>query len=86
MTPVEAMLGSNGRIFTVTFIKKDGSTRSLNGRMGVKKFLAGGTRTTDPEQYLIVYDLKNEGYRAVNRNTIISVKLDGVVYTTACEL
>ena len=36
---IEKILNSNGKIFTVTFIKKDGSIRELNGRLGVIKHL-----------------------------------------------
>jgi hypothetical protein len=71
---VDKILNSNGKIFTVTFIKKDGSTRVLNGRLGVTKHLKGGVSTLDPDQYITVYDLQSEGYRAINRATIIDVK------------
>lgn len=66
--------GFNGRIFTVTFIKKDGSIRKMNCRMGVTKFLKGGKRTTDPNKFLVVFDMQNNAYRAVNKETILEIK------------
>lgn len=76
-----------GMFGTVTFIKKDGSTRVLTGRMGVKKHTVGGVRTTDPDQYLIVHEQGNkegckgrQAYRNVNILTIKSLVLGGVVY------
>jgi len=72
--------GSNGRFFTVEFIKKDGSTRILNGRLGVEKYLKGGDCTIDRSKFVIVYDIQAKGYRAVNRETILSVKMDGVKF------
>ena len=66
--------GFKGRIFTVTFVKKDGSIRKMNCRMGVTKFLKGGKRTTDPNKYIIVFDMQNNAYRAVNKETILEIK------------
>lgn len=65
----------SGRIHHIEFIKKDGSVGSVQGRTGVKKHLRGGVRTSDPAQYLMIYDFK-KGYRNVNIDTIIRV--DGV--------
>jgi len=74
---------TNGKFFTVTFIKKDGSARIMNCRLGVTKHLKGGVSTLNPEQYLTVYDVKAKGYRAVNLATIISVECGGIVLTNA---
>jgi len=71
---------SEGRFFTVEFVKKDGSTRILNGRLGVEKYLKGGDCTIDRSKFVIVYDVQVKGYRAVNRETILSVKIDGVKF------
>ena len=72
---------TKGKFFTVVFIKKDGSTRSMNCRLGVTKHLKGGLSTLNPEQYLTVYDVQSEGYRAVNLSTIVSVTCGGIVLT-----
>ena len=61
---------ANGFV-TVTFLKKDGSQRKMNCRMGVTKHLKGGTSTLDAGQYVTVYDMASAGYRAINRDTII---------------
>lgn len=66
---------SNGKMFTVMNIKKDGTERTYNGRLGVKKYLKGGESTTKHIPSLItVFDNKaNEGaggYRCININTI----------------
>ena len=71
---------SNGRFFSVVFIKKDGTTRTMVARLGVKKHLKGGQCTLDKEQYIIAYDMEKGGYRSINRDTIVSCKLDGVEY------
>ena len=72
---------SNGKFISVTFIKKDGSERVLVGRLGVTSRLKGGTSTLDAEKYITIFDVQNDGYRAVNRDTIRSVRIDGEEYT-----
>lgn len=70
----DKILGSKGKIITVEFIKKDGTLRVMNCRLGVTKYLKGGTSTLNPDKFITVYDLKSEGYRAIDKSTIISVK------------
>jgi hypothetical protein len=72
----ELILGSAGRFVTVVFEKKDGSIRTLTGRMGVTKWLKGGKSTLDAEQYITIYDVVNKGYRAINRDSIMSVTIN----------
>ena len=69
---------SKGKFITVAFIKKDGTVRNLNGRIGVTKHLKGGVSTVNTDQYLVVYDTINTGYRCVNKDTIVSVTCEGL--------
>ena len=69
---------SNGKMVTVSFIKQDGSLRVLNGRLGVKKYLKGGKSSVDTNEYISIYDVQNKGYRSVNRNTIVALRMQGV--------
>ena len=69
---------SNGRFFSVQFVKKDGSIRQLIGRTEVKKYLKGGKKTTDDSKFVTVYDVQNHGYRCIDRNSILAVRFDGV--------
>lgn len=73
-----AIYDSNGRFLTVEFMKKDGSLRKINGRLGVKKYLRGGNSTLDNNKFIIFYDLKNKGYRAINKKSILSVCTTGL--------
>lgn len=68
------ILASNGKFVTVTFLKKDGTVRKMNCRMGVTKHLKGGESTLDAEQYITVFDVAKGAYRAINRDTIIEIK------------
>jgi hypothetical protein len=69
---------SKGKFITVAFIKKDGTARTLNGRIGVTKHLKGGVSTVNTDKYLVVYDTINTGYRSVNKDTIVSVTCEGL--------
>lgn len=71
---VDRILNSNGKIMTVKFVKKDGSLRVMNCRLGVTKHLKGGSSTLNPDKFITVYDLKSEGYRAIDKESILDVK------------
>lgn len=68
------------KFFTVTFTKKDGTLRTMNCRLGVKKHLKGGQKSYNDDNfnYVTVYDLVKGGYRTVNLDTIKSVKARGL--------
>ena len=75
--------GTKGKFFTVTFTKrKDGTTRVMNARLGVKAYLKGGDLPYDPDTkgLIPVYDMKNKGYRMINVNTISNLKIGGNEY------
>jgi hypothetical protein len=71
---------SNGRFVSVVFVKKDGTERSMLCRLGVTKHLKGGESKLNADQYLTVFDVQKEAYRAINKETILSVKLAGTTY------
>jgi cystathionine beta-lyase/cystathionine gamma-synthase len=76
--------GSKGKIFTVTFKKKDGSVREMNARLHVAKYTSGGTRSTAGNPNIMgLYDMKlrkelteaegKRAYRSLDLNRVISV-------------
>jgi hypothetical protein len=69
---------ASNKFMTVTFVKKDGAMRTINGRMNVTKHLKGGKATIDMDKYLILYSNADKGYRAINKDTILAVSVDGV--------
>jgi len=64
------------KFFTISFVKKDGTLRKMNARLGVTKHLKGGKKSYNPDDfnYLTVYDLQKKGYRTINLSTIKKVK------------
>lgn len=69
---------AGGTFFAVTFIKRDGTVRVMNCRSGVRKNTIGVLSRLNPEQYFTVYDVQRKGFRAVNKDTILSVRVNGV--------
>lgn len=78
-TVINAIIEANGRIFSARFIKADGTSRTINCRVGVKKFLKGAGKS-HPKHLLNVYDMNNKGYRYVNLDTLESAQIDGKQY------
>lgn len=82
MSNLQQVLNSIGsEIFTVVFTKKDGTERVMNCRKNVTKHLKGGVSTTEKcEHLLTVFDMKSQGYRNINLNTIKEVRANGTIY------
>ncbi len=72
----EQILATNGRFFSVSFIKKDGSERKMTARLGVKKDIKGvGLKFNPSERNLIVvFDIHKKAYRMINLSTILTFK------------
>lgn len=62
---------TNGKFFTVAFIKKDGSERILTGRLNVAKYTKGGVNPNPHigSTQIGVYDTRNKAYRTINLET-----------------
>jgi len=67
---------TKGKYFSVVFTKKDGSTRRMTARLGVKKGINGKGMSYDPNEkdLMVVWDAQKNDYRMVNLSTIISFK------------
>jgi len=78
--------GSKGKFISVTFVKKDGEVRKMNGRMGVHKSkyapLTGQGLAYNPSDYGLVgiFDAQKKAYRMVNINTLSQLTVDGETY------
>jgi len=79
---LELLISNKGRVFTVIFIKKDGSIRKMNCRIGVTNYLKGGSLKFDPTKrgLLSVFDMQKKSYRFINLDTIQSITMKGKRY------
>ena len=83
----QMILDTKGGFFTVTFIKKDGTPRVMNARLGVKKHLKGGELKYDAKAmgYIPVFDMQKREYRMVNSGTILSLNIGKKKYEVIPE-
>lgn len=66
-----------GKLFEVTFTKKDGTIRKMRCRLGVQRNLTGKGMSWNPEDrgMLTVWSADSQGYRNVNLATVTSLRL-----------
>lgn len=76
---LNVLLETKGRIFTALFTKKDGTTRQMNCRLGVKKDLKGtGHKFTPIDKGLLnVFDIQKGAYRFINLKTLKAFTFKG---------
>lgn len=79
---VELINKSRGRIFCVTFKKKDNSIRVMNCRLDVKKHLKGGDIAYNPalKGLKSVFDMQKNEYRMINLESIKRLSINGEHY------
>jgi hypothetical protein len=67
--------GTRGKIFSATFIKKDGTLRKMTARLGVRKGVTGAGLKFDPRErsLVVVYEMSKKSYRMINLSTIKSI-------------
>jgi hypothetical protein len=81
----EILLNTNGKIFSVSFIKKNGELRDMVARLGVR------SRAKNPDKkslamlnkskpYILVFDFQKDEYRIVNYETIQRIKFKNTLY------
>ena len=73
---------NKGKIFSCVFIKKDGSIRTMNCRLGVKKYIKGTGKpiSNTSNSYVTVFDLAIDSYRVINVDTITNISIGGDEY------
>ena len=62
-----------GKFFKVEFVKADGTLRTMNGRMGVHKYVKG-TGKTPPADSVVMYLEALKTYRSFKLDHLISLK------------
>tara|TARA_Y100000401_G_scaffold108354_1_gene103548 strand:+ start:1848 stop:2141 length:294 start_codon:yes stop_codon:yes gene_type:complete len=82
-TKLESLIrNSKGKFFSCLFLKKDGTIRAMNCRLGVKKGIKGTGKPIDNQSnsYVTVYDMVNKGYRVINLDTLAVIEMEGKMY------
>jgi hypothetical protein len=70
----------NGRIFSATFVKKDGTIRKGIFRRKVKKGVKGIGMSFNPgdKGLMIAYDMRKKAFRMINLKTLKQAKANGI--------
>ena len=78
----ELIESTAGKFFTVTFVKKDGTIRTMTARTGVRKGVTGqGLKFNPSERNLkVVWSCDAETFRMINLDTILGIKFKGKNY------
>ncbi len=73
---------SNGAIFSVSFVKADGSYRDMTCRTGVRKGVNGKGLAFEPSDYDLktVYDVQAKGFRMINLDSLYRLTMDGQTF------
>lgn len=69
-TAVKFINNSKGRRFTITFVKNNGVSRTMNG-----------SRKNQTPLGNIVMNVTNQGYKTVNPKTITELRINGNIYS-----
>lgn len=74
----EKIYSAGNKIFTVTFVKKDGTVRQMNCRLNVKKHLKGGKLAYNPKEYDLIscFDVQKKDYRMINCQNLLMLKIE----------
>ena len=72
---------TKGKFFSVEFVKRDGSTRKMTARLGVRKGITGKGLAFNPAErdLMVVWATDKKNYRMINLRTINAIKFNGVV-------
>jgi hypothetical protein len=82
-----AIRSTSGRFFYCEFVTKGGRIRRMTARLGVRKSLTGEGLAYNPStrELVVVWDVKNNGYRMVNVKTLLFLKCGKLIYDDRTE-
>lgn len=71
---------SKGRIVTVSFIKDNGYSREITGRVGVsfKGKPASHRQDSAKRRFFLLYSMRDRGFRRIDVDRVVSIKMDGL--------
>ena len=69
---VKMIKSTKGKWFSCTFIKKDGTKRVMNGRIGCHKGVKGTSNRKPKENLVTVFDAQAKEYRMINVDTMLT--------------
>jgi hypothetical protein len=79
---------TKGKIFTACFVKKDGTLREMNCRIGVTKGVQGTQKKSikvsrKKKGLLAVFDVQSNGWKTVNLYTLRQLRIENRILNVA---
>ena len=76
---LKEFVGNEGKLFSVTFLKKDYTVRTMVVRFGVKKYVTGTGMKYNPESRnnVVVFSMHDDDYRTFSFDRLLKVKANG---------
>ena len=80
---LKLIIGTNNKIFNVTFTKKDGTVRQFNAIHRAKNKTKGGKLNYNPTDHnlISVWSMDDNGFRMINADNVIRLKANKIEYT-----
>lgn len=81
---IKAIKDSDGKLFSIEYQKKDGTTTQMTCRTGVVSALKGGPPKTNPD-LITVFSFDRNNYRTLFKDKIKSFKCGDIVLSKDIE-
>ena len=75
---------SNAKLMTVTFIKSDGTLRTMLCKTNIKRFLSkkpNKHKVVRNDNLISVYDCESKGYRSFKLDSVVSFKCGNIIWS-----
>jgi hypothetical protein len=82
---LDKMLSESKGFTTVTFVKKDGTMRTINGLFNTSKGKAPSKQCHSGNNNKVIYSVPDKGYRIINLATVARVSINKQVYHWTAE-
>jgi hypothetical protein len=73
---------AKGKIFSATFVKKNGDIRIMTARTGVRKDLKGVGLKYNPTDHdlITIFDMNKRQYRSIKIGSLLNIRIKGILY------
>lgn len=74
---------TKGKFFSITFVKKDGTTRVINGKDKYQRLLNGGTDTVRAAGYVPFVNRNTEKWASAHKDAVVTFRCGSLVKEVA---
>lgn len=70
---------TKGKFFSITFVKKDGTTRVINGKDKYQRLLKGGSDTVREAGYVPFVNRNTETWASAHKDAVVTFRCGSLV-------